>query len=506
MPTLTPANQRLTESMAAAGGRTASRKVTTVVQVAWRSVGASMLRQRRSVGRGARQAAAAALCVLGVTPAAGRCQTLAITRVTVIDGRSAAPRPNQSVLLRGNRIVAIGRSDSVPLPPGAQQIDGRGKFLIPGLWDMHVHTVMPGGRTVLPLYLANGVTGVRDMAGDWEQLQAWRRDIAAGRLRGPRMVVSGPYIEGGDVPIPHLLARTPDEARQAVDSLVRLGVDFIKLHSQFRREVFFAAARRARERGIPFTGHVPRSIGAIEASDSGQRSLEHLLQIPSPCTPAESTALAPRFQVQSVLARCSSADLSPLWATLVRNGTWVVPTLVAQYEVANWPDRSLPGDAYAKYLPDSLRRYVAEIFPMPDDVPAGANTVGLQLFERRVAVVGIMHRAGVAVMPGTDAPLRNSPPGFGLHEELALFARAGLSNFDILRAATWEPARYFGMTDSLGTVTVGKLADLVLLEANPLEDIANLRRISAVVANGRLMTSDERSSLLKELAKAALAR
>lgn len=439
------------------------------------------------------------VAVTAATPAVARTQALAITRVTVIDGSSPVPRANQSVLLRGNRIVAVGASDSLLLPSGTRRVDGKGKYLVPGLWDMHVHTVMPGGRSVLPLYLANGVTGVRDMAGDWSQLQVWRKDIAAGRLRGPRMIVSGPYIEGGDVPIPHLLARTPDEARRAVDSLVALGVDFIKLHSQFRRDVFFAAARRARERGIPFTGHVPRSITAVEASDSGQRSLEHLLQIPSPCTPAESTALAPRFQVQAVLARCSSADLAPIWATLVRDGTWVVPTLVAQYEVANWPDRSVPGDAYAKYLPDSLRRFVSEIFPMPDDVPPGANATGLQLFDRRVAVVGIMHRAGVAIMPGTDAPLRNSPPGFGLHEELALFARAGMSNFDILRAATWEPARYFGMTDSLGTVAAGKLADLVLLDANPLEDIANLRRVAAVVANGRLMTAAERARILAEL-------
>jgi hypothetical protein len=254
----------------------------------------------------------------------------------------------------------------------------------------------------------------------------------------------------------------------------------VKLHSQLERDVFFAAARRARERAIPFTGHVPRSITAIEASDSGQRSLEHLLQIPSPCTPAESLALAPRFTVQSVLARCSSADLAPLWARLVRNGTWVVPTLVAQYEIAKWPRRELPGDAWARYLPDSLRRYVAEIFPMPDDVPSGADVTGMALFDKRVAVVGMMHRAGVAVMAGTDAPLRNSPPGFGLHMELELFVRGGMSNAAVLRAATLEPARYFGMTDSLGSVNVGKVADLVLLDANPLDDIRNARRVSGV--------------------------
>src|SRR6185503_15183921 len=135
----------------------------------------------------------------------------------------------------------------------------------------------------------------RDMAGEWEQLTAWRKRINAGTLLGPRMIVSGPYIEGGDVPIPHILSRTPDEARAAVDSLVRLGVDFINIHSQLTREVYFAAARAARDKGMTFGGHVPRSVSAEEASDSGQKSIEHLLTIPNMCTAAESLSLQPRF-------------------------------------------------------------------------------------------------------------------------------------------------------------------------------------------------------------------
>jgi imidazolonepropionase-like amidohydrolase len=447
---------------------------------------------------------AIALMVDGVCTTESTAQaSIAIRDVTVVDGSSPIPRANQTVVIRGTRIALVGPTASTPIPTGATTVEGRGRFLIPGLWDMHVHTDAPGGRDVLPLYVLNGVTGVRDMAGRWSEITRSRREIAEGSLVGPRIIASGPYIEGGDVPIPHILARTPDEARAAVDSLVALGVDFIKLHSQFRREVFFAAARRARERGIAFTGHIPRSITAIEASDSGQRSLEHLLQIPSPCTPAESLSLAPRFVVQGVLARCTSADVAPVFARLVTNGTWVVPTLVAQYEVAHWPRRDLPGDMYASYLPDTLKRYVAQIFPMPNDVPSGAEIVGEQLFEKRVAVVGTMHRAGVAMMPGTDAPLRNSPPGFGLHQELELFVRGGLSNFDALRSATLEPARYFAALDSMGTVAPGKLADLVILEANPLEDIRNARRVFAVVANGRLIGAAERSRLLRGLEQRA---
>jgi imidazolonepropionase-like amidohydrolase len=423
--------------------------------------------------------------------------SLAFTQVTVIDGTSSRPRRAQTGIVRGNRIVSVAPSRSAPIPADARIVDGRGKFLIPGLWDMHVHTAVVGGREVLPLYVANGVTGVRDMAGDWATLTAFREAIASGRLVGPRILASGPYLEGGDVPIPHILARTPDEGRAAVDSLVRLGVDFVKVHTQLTRDSYFAIARRARERGITFAGHVPRVVGSEAASDSGQRSIEHLLAIPVPCTPAESIAVQPRFSVQGALGRCSSQDLAPLYARFVRNDTWVTPTFVAQYEIAAWPGRAVPGDSLARYLPDSLRRYVAQIFPMPDSIPPGADSVGRAMFAKRLAQVAAMHRAGVRVLTGTDAPLRNSPPGFGLHEELVLLARGGLSPFEILRAATLEPARYLGALDSLGTIAPGKLADLVLLDANPLLDIRNTRRIAAVVANGRLYDAKDRDRLLR---------
>jgi imidazolonepropionase-like amidohydrolase len=429
------------------------------------------------------------LCALSVGAAQSQTQQpTAFTSVTVIDGRSPTPRENRTVVIRGNRIVAEGPSSSISVPAGARVIDGRGKFLIPGLWDMHVHTVMPGGKQVLPLYIANGVTGVRDMAGDWATIKAWRGEIARGSLIGPRIVASGPYLEGGDQPIPHILVKSPADAEPAVDSLVRLGVDFIKVHGQLSPESYFAIARAARARKIPFAGHVSRTVGAAAASDSGQASIEHILAIPNPCTSAEVNGLAPRFTVQAALGRCDTLDQAPLYEKLRRNGTWVVPTLVAQVEVSRWPKRDLPGDSLARYLPDSLQKYVAGIFPMVDSVPPDADINGAKLFNKRVAVTGALFRAGVGVMAGTDAPLRNSPPGFGLHEELLHFTRAGLTPFEALRAATYEPARFLGMLDSAGTIEAGKVADLVLLTANPLADIRNSSRTEIVVANGRLYT------------------
>ena len=437
----------------------------------------------------------AMLAATAVTSA--RAQTpIAITGVTVIDGRDSVPRPNQTVIVRGTRIASVEAAARARVPSGARVIDGRGKFLVPGFWDMHVHTAIAGGRPLLSLYVANGVTGVRDMAGEWDTLTTWRRQIASGRLVGPRIIASGPYLEGGDVPIPHLNARNAAEARAGVDSLVALGVDFIKVHSQLNADSYFAIARRARERGIVFAGHVPRVVGSGAASDSGQKSIEHLLAIPAECTIADSIALQPRFAVQGALGRCSSEDLAPLYAKFVRNGTYVTPTFTAQVEVAYWPTRALPGDSLAHYLPKAVRDYVAEIFPMPDSIPPKADSAGRAMLQKRLQQVAAMQRAGVHILTGTDAPLRNSPPGFGLHEEMALLARGGMSPFEVLRAATIEPARYLGMLDSAGTVAAGKLADVVLLDANPLVDIANTRRISAVIANGKVFAGKDREQLL----------
>lgn len=412
-------------------------------------------------------------------------QVLVLTPVNVVDGTAARVRTAQTVVVQGNRIVQVGPAAATTVPPDARVVATPGLYLVPGLWDLHVHLTVPAGREILPLYVANGVTGVRAMGDRWDSLANWRKEILVGKLVGPRIVAAGPYLEGGDIPIPHLVASNPAEAERAVDSLVRLGVDFVKLHSQLSRETFFAALRSARQRGLATAGHVPRSVSAEEASDSGLNSIEHLLQIPTPCTPAESLALIPRFPTQGALGRCSSSDLGRLFEKLARNGTAVVPTLVAQYEIARWPRRDLPGDSFASYLPDTLRRYVAAIFPMPDGVPEGADSVGAALFEKRVTLVGALYRAGVAVLPGTDAPLRNSPPGFGLHRELALLFRAGLSPFEVLRAATLDAARFLGLSDSLGRIAPRQLADLVLLEANPLEDVRNLQRVRAVVANGK---------------------
>ncbi len=424
---------------------------------------------------------------------------VAIVNATVIDATSAEPRRGQTILIRGTKIEAVGPKAEVAIPLNARAIDAAGKFVIPGLWDMHTHIDIPGGEALLAAYVVNGVTGVRDMAAGWGTVTKWRRAIANGELVGPRITASGPYLEGNPQPIPHIAVKNVADARRGVDSLKALGVDVIKLHTGLTRETFFAAARRAREVGMPFAGHVPRTISAIEASDSGMRSIEHALTIPTPCTAAESLSLLPKFPVQRVLGPCSSAPLTPIFAAFARNNTWVTPTFVAAYEIAEWPQRALPGDAYAKYLPDTLKKFVAWIFPMPDSIPAGAERVGRTMFNKRVALAGAMHRAGVHLLAGTDSPLRNSPPGFGLADELVLLARGGVPLHDVLKIATLEPGRFFRATDSIGTVQPGRFADLVILDRNPLTDARNYRSVNAVIANGRVFTQEDRDAILATL-------
>jgi imidazolonepropionase-like amidohydrolase len=415
-----------------------------------------------------------------------------------------------TVVVEGTRITAVGTAASVRVPSGARVIDARGKYLIPGLWDMHAHLVVPGGRPLLSLYVANGVTGVRDMTSDWPTVRAWRESVRARAIPGPRILSAGPYLVGQRVPIPSLVVESPTQAEAAVDSLSKLGVDFVKVHNAIPRDAWFAAARAARAHGMTFAGHIPQvfpsgntTVTAGEASDSGIRSIEHLTGIDHPCTAAEAEQLKPKSFFHALLGRCATGDVAPLFATLVRNHTWVTPTLVVFTELAQLPKHEMPADSVEHYFSDSLRMLRSMMGATPKEVPADFQPTTKRIFDKRVALVGQLHRAGVAILAGTDAPLRTSPPGFGLHDELRLLVAAGLSPLDALRAATLEPARYFAATDSLGTIERGKLADLVLLDADPLADIRNTRLIAAVVANGQLYDAAGRRALLAAVDSAA---
>ena len=415
------------------------------------------------------------------------CQLVAITHVTTVDAELGTSRRDMNVIADGPRITAVGPAASVRVPRGARVVDGSGKWLIPGLWDMHVHTAFPSGRLMLSLYVANGITGVRDMGGDFATIRRWRDEIATGALVGPRIVASGPYLDGHAPPIPHFEVHTADDARLAVDSLAALGVDFVKVHSALPRAAFFAAAREARAKHLFVAGHLSPYVTITEASDSGQRSLEHLLGFVNVCTPAESVAFAAIDALRRIVFNtCTSRDQRPIYEHLASNGTWVTPTLATAWEFAVLPKHEVPGDSLSRFVSDSLRDYLVQIFDPPPAIPANGDVLGRQMFAKRRALVLALHNAGVRLLAGTDAPMRNVPPGFGLHEELLELTRSGLTPAAALRAATYEPARYFAALDSSGTIAPGKLADLVLLDADPLADIANAHRIAAVFTRGHV--------------------
>jgi imidazolonepropionase-like amidohydrolase len=428
-----------------------------------------------------------------------------IEGVTVIDPASGARLPDTTVVVEGERIRDVGPASRAQRPAGARVVDGTGKFLIPGLWDMHVHTLfgewVPGGREVtLPLLLAWGVTGARDMGSDLDPILQAREDVARGRLAGPRLVVSGPMLDGPKPQFPASIAvATPEDGRRAVRLLKERGVDFIKLQSLVPREAYFAIAEECRKQKIPFAGHVPDAIRASEASAAGQKSFEHLIGVFEGSSSAEDALLKGPKGPARFLDTWDAAKEAALIALLAKNETWQCPTLLWEYggwlvdvvDIAQYPE--------IRYAPASWREKTWPKFKA--DMVKNSITDPLAVRERWVAhelrLVARLHAAGVPLLAGTDAPPGvGVVPGASLHRELARFTAAGLSPLDALRTATTNPARFLGKTGDLGTVADGKIADLVLLEADPLADIANTRRIAAVVANGRLYTREDLDRIL----------
>src|SRR5215467_12421944 len=461
------------------------------------------------------------LCALFVR-LAGACfaqtnsSTLIIYDVTLVDGTGAPAKPYQTVIVEDGKIAAIdnaGMGFAGKLP--GKHVDGSGKFLIPGLWDMHVHMVFgdwfPHGKEItLPLFIANGIIGVRDMGGELEVLQQWRKEISAGTLIGPRIVMSGPILDGPKPRFPSSIAiTTPEDGRRAVDDLKRRGADFIKLQSLIPREAVFAIADEAKKQGIPFVGHVPDAVRASEASNAGQKSFEHLIGIFEGSSPLEDEFIKGAKTEKKFLETYDSKRADALFTLLARNQTWQCPTLVWE-RGGNLIDLTdFASDTRAKYAPAYWKDVTWKRFT--EEIEHDFNTDDLatrkQFVEKELEVVNAMHRAGIPFLAGTDTP----PgvyifPGFSLHEELQRFVAAGFTPMEALQTATLNPAKFLGREGELGTIEKGKLADLLLLDGNPLDDIRNTQKIAGVVANGRYFSRADLDKMLAEVEKAASAR
>jgi hypothetical protein len=439
---------------------------------------------------------------------------LVIRHVNVIDATGSPVQTDMSLTIQGNRIVRMTKDKKAKLPAGARVIDANGKFLIPGLWDMHVHTIfgdwIPGGKEVsLPLFVANGVTGVRDMGGDLDTLLDWRRQIAAGNILGPRMMIAGPMLDGPKSRFPSSLSiASPEEGRKAVDGLKTGGVDFIKVQSFIQRDAYFAVADEAKRQAMVLVGHVPDAIRASEAVTAGQKSIEHLTGVFEGCSTAEDEFLKGPKGPLRFLQTYDPARCSALIASFARHHTWQVPTLV--WERGQWlvDVTDISRDANLKYAPLSWQQkswpqFTKGILSDLDTDPVADRR---RFVQKELEVIKAMRDARVPLMAGTDTAAGvDVLPGFSLHTELEYFVQAGLSPMEALQTATRNPAEFLGLLRETGTVAKGKTANLVLLDANPLEDIRNTRKIWAVILNGRLLTRQDLDDALVRISAYAAA-
>ena len=451
-------------------------------------------------------------------------QSLTITNATVIDVSTGALRRGTTIVVDGNRIASVEPSSATARPKG-RVVDAKGMYVIPGLWDMHTHAYFGwprdfGDSYVLPLFIANGITGIRDMGSDLDAVLHARSDVAEHRLVGPRMVVSGPMLDGPKVSFAASLAiATPDDGRKAVDTLATRGVDFIKIQSGVPREAYFAIADAAKKRGIVIEGHVPDAIRASEAVAAGQRTFEHLIGIFEASTPDEDSFITRRYgagkdsaankSLAAFLDRYDAEREASIIKLLATNDVWQCPTLY--WERGQWLVDVIDytKDPDIAYTP---RTWVAKKFPEMQKAIAGSmdtDPLGVRrrFVDHELDIVRKLHAAGVPLLAGTDTPAGvDVTPGISLHLELQRFVAAGLTPLEALQTATINPARFLGKSSDFGGVERGRIADLVILRANPLDNIANTRAITGVVADGRYWPQAEIDRLRERVRREAAAR
>jgi imidazolonepropionase-like amidohydrolase len=374
-------------------------------------------------------------------------QTVAITGVNVIDTGGGPVQTGMTVTIEGDRIASI---DKAPAPGAATVIDGRGKYLIPGLWDMHVHLTL-ATDSALPMLLANGVTGVRDLGGRLATLDRWRTKIEDGSLAGPRILRAGPTLNGQKSNDMHLVVGTPEETRGIVRALAQIEVDFIKTHRRTPRDSYFALADEAKKARLQFVGHIPITVTPEEASDAGQSTIEHVGTLFEGTFAA---ALDDRKLSAAIKQFRESGEAAKLVARIARNGNALTPTLVVY--------RSIIAEA----RPEAIEEAKA-------------------VFAEFQEIVKMLQAAGVTLLAGSDVAAARVP-GVSLHDELELLVECGLTTLQALQTATSNPAKRLSRTSDFGAVAKGRIADLVLLDANPLDDIRNTRRIAAVIFGGKV--------------------
>ncbi len=459
----------------------------------------------------------AGLALLPLPASARDRADLLIRGTTIVDVASGRLIPDQAVAANDGTIVAVGRDAEIAAAWTADRIvDGGDRFLIPGLWDMHVHfgggpALIDENKALLPLYVAHGITTIRDASGDLPtEVLAWRGEIASGKLFGPTLLSSGPKIEGIK-PVWKGTIETGTEADvdAAVARLKTLGVDFVKItDSTLKPELFLYAVRKARAAGLRVSGHIPMALTVGQALDAGISSIEHI-DYAYKAGVKDEAAIAADFAAgridraeanRRIEAGFDREVAMAAYRKLAARGVFVTPTLNGSRIIA-YLDRDDHGrDDYLKLIGPGLRATYAWRVERAAKADAAAIAKRHAAFEREAAVLPMLQAAGVTIMAGTDAGFLNSfnYPGIALHEELALFVEKGLTPAQALASATRAGPAWFGKLDRYGSIETGKAADLVLLDRNPLEDIGATRAIHAVVLRGSVY---DRAALDKMLAE-----
>ncbi len=427
--------------------------------------------------------AAAVASIAFTFPLQSQQQTIAFTHATVIPMDRERSLTDHTVIVRGDRIVEVGPSTRVTVPRGATEVNTQGKFIIPGLAEMHAH--IPGGQAVnefstrvLALYVLNGVTTIRGMLGSPLHLQL-RNMTASGEVFGPTIYTTGPSFNGNSV-------TSPEVGMQMVRDQKAAGYDLLKIHPLIPRVAYDSIAATATRLGIPFAGHVPADVGVRRAIEVKQITIDHLDGYLEAMVAADKRASAPQsaWFGSNLVPLLDWSLLAPLARATVQNGVWVVPTetIMESQSVGNleemlaWPEM--------KYWPENVRTQWTNA--LRNFRQQGWTMEGGQAFvTARRRLMKELHDGGVKFLMGSDAPQVWNVPGFSIHREMKQMAAAGLTPYQILVSGTRNVGEYFGAANEFGTIAAGKRADLVMLDADPLRDIGNTSAISGVMVRGR---------------------
>jgi len=439
------------------------------------------------------------------TPAAVPSPAIAyvITGVNVIDVEKGTAIGARTVTIVGERIEKIQAQAGTAGPASARRIDGHGLYLIPGLVDAHVHyfDAPVFGR----LMLAHGVLLVRDMGMPNEYILPLRDALNRGETLGPEMAATGAILDG-DPPLIGLISlglKTPEEGRAAVRAQAKAGVNMIKVYSRLDKEVFLAIADEARKQGLKAVGHAPESVDLEDAAAAGLRSSEHffgfekvLAKLLGEPVRLQDNGMGADAGYLQRLEEVDARELRNAYHRLSASGLTVCPTIVTfktQTHVSAILKGEFPG---SEYISSRLRETWNQLWSEQNDLPDF-------VWQKWASMVKGLNQAGVPLLVGTDLTLPGLVPGASVHEEMAIWQEAGIPPADVLRGATIGPARFMGLDDRLGSISEGKTASMVLVRADPLQDVRNLRQIEGVFLRGRYFSRDDLDQLLREAREAA---